>query len=312
MTIENKNKYVSLDADESIFFSRELEAVKSRSYDVEYPELKARRLIPVDTEANAGARSIVYQQYDQVGMAKIIANYADDAPRADVKGKEFTVAVKDLGASYGYNLKEVRAARMAGKPLEQRRANAARRAVLQKENNIAFFGDAETGLRGLLNHPNILEYTLPNDGSGSSKLWSSKTADQILRDMNNTANNIVEQTKGVETPDTLLLPVNQYTFIASTPRSSTSDTTILEYFLRNNPFINNVEWVNELDSAGAGGVDRMVAYKRSPDKVTLDVPSDFEQLPPQERNFEFVVPCTSSLAGVILYYPLSVCFADGL
>src|SRR5690554_6770859 len=64
-----------LDANESVFFARELEYVKSRSYDKKYAELKARLLIPVSSEAEAWADAIVYESYDQVGAAKLIAGY---------------------------------------------------------------------------------------------------------------------------------------------------------------------------------------------------------------------------------------------
>ena len=92
-----------LDADESVFFARELEHVKAQSYDVQYPELTATKNIPVSSEAGPGAETITYQQYDSVGFAKIISNYATDLPRVDLKGKEFTAKVKSIGASYPAN-----------------------------------------------------------------------------------------------------------------------------------------------------------------------------------------------------------------
>jgi hypothetical protein len=304
-------KSVNLDANESVFFARELESIKARSYDVKYPELKGTMLIPVSTDAGPGAESITYHQFDSVGVAKIIANYADDLPRADVLGKEFTSKVRGIGASYGYNLQEVRAAAMAGKPLQQRRANAARRANDQTVNNIAWFGDATHGLLGLLNNPNITAATAPN-GTGGFPQWTTKTAAEILADLNNTVNGIISLTKGVEVPDTVLLPVEQYTLISTKQNSTASDTTVLQYFLRNQPIINRVEWVNELKdvatppSGAAGPVDCLVVYKRDPDKLTLEIPQAYEQLPVQERNLEFVVPVHSRCGGVIIYYPLSV------
>lgn len=304
-------KYQNLDADESIFFQKELEAKKAKAYDVQYAELKARQVIPVSFEAGPGAESIKYEQYDSVAVAKLISSYADDLPRADVKGAEFISPVKSLGASYGYSVQEIRAASMAKKPLEQRRANAAKRAILQKENDIAMSGDSATGLKGFLNHSAVPLVVLPADGTGSSILWSAKTADLIIRDLNLVANTIFSSTKGVEMPDSLLLPIAKYAYIASTPRSSTSDTTILEYFLANNPFVKQVGWLNELTGAGAGGLDRLVCYKRDPDKLTLEVPQDFEQFPEQERNLEVVVPCHSRVGGVIIHYPLSLAYADG-
>lgn len=301
-----------LDANESAFFQRELEFVKSNTYDVKYPELKARRLFPLNPEADPGATKITYQQYDQTGMAKIIANYADDLPRADVKGKEFSSPVKELGAAYGYTIKEIRSSTMVGKKLDQRRSNAARRAIAQAENKFAFIGDTATGLPGFLSNANVPTVTIPADGTGASKLWTAKTPALILRDLNLLANSPAVNTKGVEVSDTILLPLEQFTYIASTPRSDNSDTTILKYFLANNPFIKQVEWVNELAGAGAGSTDRAVAYRRDPMALTLEVPSDFEQLEPEKRNLEFIIDCIESFGGVIIYYPLSVAFGDGI
>lgn len=301
-----------LDANESAFFQRELEFVKANTYDVKYAELKARRLFPLNPEADPGATKITYQQYDQTGIAKIIANYADDLPRADVKGKEFSSPVKELGAAYGYTIKEIRSSTMVGKKLDQRRSNAARRAIAQAENKFAFIGDSATGLPGFLSNVNVPTVTLPADGTGASKLWTTKTPAQILRDLNLLANAPAVNTKGVEVADTLLLPLQQFTLIASTPRSDNSDTTILKYFLANNPFIKQVEWVNELAGAGVTATDRAVAYRRDPMALTLEVPSDFEQLEPEKRNLEYIIDCIESFGGVIIYYPLSIAFGDGL
>lgn len=43
-------------SDASVFFARELDYVKSQSYDVEYPEFTALKLFPVSSEINPGAR----------------------------------------------------------------------------------------------------------------------------------------------------------------------------------------------------------------------------------------------------------------
>lgn len=311
-------EFVNLDAGETLFFSRELESRKAKTYDVIKAPLKAFELFPVDSSAGAGAESIAYEQYDITGMAKIIANYADDLPRADVKGKEFVGKIKSVGNSYGYSVQEIRAAQMAGKGLAQRKADAAARTQRETWNKIAFYGDADNSLPGILTNPNIPSSSAPN-GAGGTPEWSTKTATEILKDLNDLANTIVSSTNGAEQPDTIVLPVGQYTLIASTPRSTTSDTTILEYFLTNNPFISTVEWANEMDSAqlAANGVvgftgDVAFAYRKSSDVLTLEMPQMFEQFPPQERGLEFVVPCHSRIAGVLVYYPLACRFLDSI
>ncbi len=305
------NAFTNLDAAESVFFERELEHRKSKTYDVIRAPLKAFELIPVSTEAGAGAESIVYEQYDSTGIAKIIANYADDLPRADVKGKEFTAMVKSVGNSYGYSLQEVRAAQMAGKSLEQRKANAAGRSQREKWNKIAFFGDEENNLPGWLNNPNVPSAPVAAGSSGDTE-WVNKSPSEKLKDMNDAANAIVALTNGAEIPDTLVLPIEQYSDIASTARSDTSDTTILEYFLKNNPYIKSVEWANELAGAFPGGTDGFIVYRRDPDAMEFEMPVSFEQLPVQEKGLEYLVNCHSRVAGTIVRYPLSQSFKYGI
>lgn len=312
------NGFASLrqDTGETFFFARELEYIKSKSYDIEFPEMKAFKHLPISTEAGEGAQAITYAQFEEVGLARIIESYADDLPRADIRGKEYTSQVKSVGASYGYSVQEVRAAIYVGRSLTQRQANAARRANDQQINRLAWFGNATYNILGILNTPNIPEYLVPDTGVGSTTQWINKTPDQILYDLNSITNSIVALTKGVEMPNTVLLPVAQYTLIASTPRSATSDTTILEYFIQNNPFITTVDWVPEL--AGAGPIvssvatDLFIAYDKNPDKLTMEIPMPFTQYPPQERGLEFVVPCESRYGGIITYYPLSLAIGYGI
>lgn len=307
-----KREFQKLDADESIFFARELESVKSKTYDILFPEYKALSLIPMGEQADPGAETIKYEQYEEVGIAQLLASYADDVPRADVLGKEFRAPVKPLASSYGYNLQEIRAAKMAGKPLAQKKANAAKRAIDYKQNVIGFFGDSATGLLGLLNHPNIQEYTVPADGTGASKLWSTKDADLILRDMNGVVNQVFTVSKGVHQADTLLLPIDAYTMVATKRIGIDSNMTVLKFFMESNPFIKEVTWLNELKDAGAGSTDRMLAYMKSPDVLNLEIPQPFEQLPVQEEGFEFITYCHQRTGGVTVFYPLAICFADGI
>ena len=299
------------DAGEGIFFARQLEHIKAKSYDKKYPFLKARRLIPLNLDADPGAETITYEQYDQVGMAKIIANYADDLPRADVRGKEFTSKVRSIASAYGYNIQEIAAARMAGKPLVARKANAAKRANLIIENSIAWKGDAVHGLGGFLNNPNITEVVLAADGTGNSKKWANKTNDQIVRDAVSLATQVHQISKGTEVVDTLLLPIETWDLI-SNARLPNTGISVREWILSKNPHIKRIDWLTELETAGAGGTTRMVAYRYDPDAVTLEIPEDYRQMPVQERNLEFVVNTHQRCGGVLFYYPLSVAYADDI
>ena len=303
--------FKNLDEGESIFFARELEHIKSKTYDIKYPFLKARQIFPLEFEANAGAETITYEQYDQVGLAKIISNYSDELPRADVKGTEFTSKVRTIAASYGYNYDEVQAASMAGKPLATRKSNAAKRAHMVLENRIAFFGDVEHNIQGFFDNPNIQEVVLAADGAGSATTFASKDGDQIIRDITNLFTAIHDISSGVEVADTLLLPVNQYNLI-SNKRLPDTGQSVIKFIMENNPHIRDVVWLTECKGSGAGSTDKMVAYRRDPDALTMEIPSEFKQLPVQEKGLEFIVPTHHRFGGVLIYYPLSVAFSDGI
>lgn len=304
-----------LDAAENIFFARELEQIRAKSYDIKYAERKSRQFIPVDNSIDNGAEVVTYSQYDRVGIAKIIASYADDLPRADVKGKQFNLAVKGLGSSYGFSVQEIRTAQLAGKPLEQRKANAAMQAIQDKIDAIAAVGDTATGLIGLFNIPNAQTFTIPA-GAGGQTRWNfgvtPKTGLEVIKDMNSAAHTIVTTTKEAEKPDTMILPISQYAYIASTPLQSGSDTTILQFFLRNSPYIKNVDSWEKLAGAGSGSTDRMLVYRRDIDALALVIPQEFESFPPEMDGLETKVACHARCGGVQCFYPMSVLYADGI
>lgn len=295
----------TLDDGESIFFARELEHIKTQLFDIIYPELKARLFIPVDNSAGPGAESITYHQFDKIGMAKIIADYSDDLPAADAVGKKFTSPVESIGNSFKYSRQEVEASAMVGRSLPTMKAMAARRAHEQKVDEIAALGDASTGLLGFLNHTSV------PFGPAVTGTWATATDDEILGDLNEGVTTMVTTTNAVEAPDTILMSPEKFTFI-SQKRLVDQNTTILEFFLRTNPFVQNVDHWYRLSDAGAGGTQRMVFYRRDPMVLTLEIPKEFEQLPVQERNLAFVVPCHSRIGGVIVYRPLAILYRDGI
>ena len=300
-----------LDAGETAFFSRQLEAVKSRTYDTKFKTLKALDLLPISTDAPSGADTITYRRFTDAGLAKIIADYAHDFPRADVYGEEVTCKIYSIGTSYGYSIKEIRRAQMAGINLDQRRANAARRANDELVNKLALTGDAATGINGLLSYPGVTLATIPN-GAGGSKAWNTKTPDEIVNDIQVMIDAVMVPTNSREVPDTLLLPIEQYNHIANTRMSGNDDNTILTFILKNNPYLKRIDWLAELATAGEGGTARAIVLTLDPEHVTLEIPQAFEQFAAQWKGMEAEIPCHSETAGIIVYYPLSVAYGDGI
>lgn len=298
-----------LDAMGNAQFAKALEVVRRNNLELRFPQFMARQLVPVKNDIDPGVQVITWRSYGPVGMAKIISNYADDLPRADVQGEENSSKVYSIGNSYGYNIDEVAASAYSGQALETKKAAAARRANEERVEALTAVGDSRFGILGLLNQPNALVYTVPA-GAGGSTTWALKTPDEILADLNGIKRAVINTTKGAEKVNTIVLPETQRGIIQTTRLSDNSDTTIEEFWTKTNPGIEILGW-ERLAGAGAGGTDRIVAYNRDPEYIELNIPKEWTELSPQERNLEVVVPCHSRFGGVVLYYPLSMIYADG-
>lgn len=310
-------------ADEaSVFFARELDFVKAQSYDVEYPELTALSLFPASSEADEGAETITYYTYDKTGVAKIIDNYSTDLPRADVDGTPSYAKIKSLGASYGYSAQEMRASRLAGKSLDSRKAESARYAIDSATNRIAWAGDKNSGLMGVLSEgQNIPMFTILTGAESGKTSWLEKTADEILDDINGMAKTVSRLTKNVERPDTLCVPADVFMHI-STKRIDGIDKTVKNFLLENSPYIKDIVSAAELDADSvdtnpyakntAGGKGVAFLFTKDKRKLSLENPMPYNQYPVQVKGLETVVPCEARTAGVIVYYPMSAIIAVGV
>lgn len=312
MKTKNGNKR-RLDASESPMFLRAAEHVMAQTYDVQYPQYTALQYIPVSNEGGA-ADTIVYRQFDEVSVAKIINNYATDFPRVDVKGKEFRQAVKDIGNSYGWNVQEIRRAIYEGLPLDAMRARVAREAHVRLWNKIAWMGDVQAGLQGILYHPNVTKAAAVT----GSWVIGSTANDLIMKDVNIAIQGPYLLTKGVETVDTCLLPLDKYSALATTPYSAQVPTFLLDILKAGNPGVlfAPVLEMGALPVNPRTGVatptNVILTFRRDPSKVWFALPQDFEQIEPDKEGMEYVVPCHSRTGGVITPYPLSIRVTDGI
>lgn len=302
----NINPEVRTDAKYSAILARELEFVRARTFDIVYPEKKARRLIPVDNEVPAGAQTVSYDQWDSFGMAAIISNYADDLPLVDVMKERFSNSIETVGDAYQYSIEDLeRVAMVPGARLNQRRAAAARLFVENRFEDIAAFGYAIGGLKGLLNHPNI-SLTAPITGT-----WSGATAEEMVDDLNKLVQAVVDQSEETFLPNTLVLDSVSKGRLANKKFVNT-DTSAKKWFLDNNEYINSIEtWYKTKLADAAGTGPRFICYRRDPMVLQLVIPKEFTQLPPQARNLSFVVPCHARIGGVTMEYPMAASYMDG-
>lgn len=300
-----------LDANETAFFARELEHVYTKTYDVQYPENKARSLLPVDTSVSNADETYTYYQFDVFGKAKLVNNMASDFPLVGTNGKKFTSGVRSMGDAYMYTIQDLRAAAKVGRPLDAKLAMAARRMIENLIDDLACTGDSDNGITGLANAANIQAVTRTSGTGGDT--WALKTGAEMLADVNKLTKAIFDTTKGIITPDTLVLPTAVYSEAATRRVDGFNTTVLLDYIKASTPWIKTIEFWPKLDLAGAGGsVNRTLAYLKSEEVASLVIPQDFEQFAPQARNLAFIVPCHARCGGVKVPYPKGIAYMDNL
>ncbi len=317
------------DSDEAATLARQLLFVQAKEVYQQFTALKATKFIPVDGSVPSGASAFTTPIYSQSGVAKIVTNYGNGFPSAEVKVQENISPVRSIGDSYHYTIQDIRAAAMAGQqPLDQRRATVARMVHDRKVERIAAWGDSVFGLPGFLTATSTPAGT-PSAGavivlnkSSSPAItggWESATPAQIYTDLVKIGAQVSTQSQGVFEGNTLLLPIAAYELLAQ-PYSTLNPTTILDAFLAGSTHIRNIEWWSMCDNLDEDATNpisnstktRGVVYQRDPMVLDLKIPQQFEQFAPQLVNMQFNIPCHSRIGGVPIYYPAAVCYVDDL
>lgn len=301
-----------LDRSESRWFENQITWVQEEVINWEFGETKNRRLIPTKFAPNPGIQAIETRMHTITGMWKLIENHGQDLPLIDKYAVRSQIKPKIFGAAYSYTKDEIRTARMNNLNLDTDKATDTKLTYEQQENTIAWFGDAVAKLQGFIAHPLAIKMSLPADGKhgGTSITSKAEEPSKILRDLNSIANISKKMSMGRCIPDTLLLPPDDYTAIATSRIDATSDTTILEFFMKANRHITLIEDLPELSGAGDNGGDIYQCYHRNPKSVVNHVVLDFTQYPPQDKGLDALVPCEAKLAGVELKRPLTCAWTE--
>ena len=139
-------------------------------------------------------------------------------------------------------------------------------------------------MTGLLNNPLVTIIEAAASGTGSSTLWSTKTADQMITDVQAALTGVYVGSLTVEMADTVLLPIAQMQLLANTRIPNTYGNA-LDYLMKYNLYTQTtgapltIRGILNLDTGGHGGSARMVAYRRDPQVVKLHLPMPHRFLP---------------------------------
>lgn len=220
------------------------------------------------------------------------------------------------GEQAAWTVFELASSMQLGRPVDTDKVTALTLKWNMDADEEVYVGDTVMGVTGLLNNTAVTTSNVVNGALGTPT-WATKTPVEILKDVNDALMAAYTASGYAVVPDTLLLPAPQWGYLTATLISTAGNQSILS-FLQNNSIalarngrpleILPLKW---LTGAGAGGTDRMVAYRRDPKYVRFPfVP--LQRLPLQYQGLHQVSTYYGRLGVVEFRYPETAIYKDGI
>jgi hypothetical protein len=309
-----------LDAGDSFFLTTELESLDPADYYEIVPSRLGRRFFPPVDGVAPYDTVYKYAMTRLRGRAKRTGPKSKDAPMVSVVKTEHTQAIETFEDAFGWTVDEIKAARAKNLSLDTDSFKAAVVGLEQSVDGSIALGNTDASIFGALNNDNVDDITSIGKTGGGGWLSAGVLPKEIIADVAKMLSEIRASLKqatvpGVQVPVfqrfTLLLPTDYLTKIATTPRSDTSDTTILDYILTNfRRWLAAVEDWWQLDEADNGAA--MAVMYPALDSGALNplcggaiLPMDYEQLAPQESGRNVTIPAAAKAGGVVNRYPMA-------
>lgn len=184
----------------------------------------------------------------------------------------------------------------------------------------AYVGFKTYGTTGLLNNPDALITDAAATGASSGTTFKSKTPDQILNDINTAI--LTAWARAEYDLDAVLnhivMPYEQYNYLATTRVSELAEKTVLTFLLENNVanqngsdlFIGATAWCK--GAAADGSSDRMVVYCNKERFLAMDelVPLTRAMTSPNTQFFCYDTAYAGNVSEVEVFYSETIVYVD--
>ena len=301
-----------------------LEHISDKMLEVKFPELLWRNTVPasaVDTSVHPGANTASYTVEDHRGMGQFVGRRGQISPTVGLAHDKVSVPMRRSAVAAEFTTKDrdrfnlMQQTMGNGGDLFSKLGRAMTKASERHQEVTFFYGFDEVGYEGYLDYSLVPTTTAVDPGAGTE--WVNKTPSQVIADINDAITSVMDATKNIHVPNRVELPTSQFNFIASQPRSTNSDTTILQFLLKNNAAqahggTLDIRPLRYLDGAGAGATDRMRISTVKEDVMWLPQSMALSMLNPQEVNLTVNLIGEYEFGPIHIIEPLSQLNVDGI
>lgn len=178
-----------------------------------------------------------------------------------------------------------------------------------------YVGFARYGTTGLINNADVTV-------TSASTTFANATSPDDILDIINTAILDAWAAAGYDLdaiPNHIIMPYEQYNYIATTRIGQLAEKTILTFLLENNVakqngsdlYIGATAWCK---GAGAGNTDRMVAYCNKERYIAMDelVPLTRAMTTPNAERFSYDTAYAGNVSEVEVFYTQPIVYVDGI
>ena len=181
-----------------------------------------------------------------------------------------------------------------------------------------YAGFKKVSSTGLCNNPAITRASA-RQGAGGTTTWRSKTADEILNDINSALSAVWQANDCASDglPNHILVPVEQYGMLVTRKVSEDSERSIMTYIKENNiaaqqgkPLeIDACKWCSAI---GSNSADRMVVYMNQLDRICFNLTQPLRRLETETADLRIKIPYIAQFSEVRFLYPSTVRYIDGI
>lgn len=290
--------------------ARDLQAIDSVLYEAPREELVARSILNVKTDIHPGAETYAYNVLTRSGAAKILANGADDVPLVDTDLKRHVLFIYSIAAAFRYSVQEIREAQLTNTSIDATKAETARRAISEKENNLAFVGSEAYNIMGIANATGIQVVNALTNGAAGSTKFRDKTSDQVVEEIRKAKAKITTLPGFGAAQLVLALPPDQYEELNR--RYSDYDARTIRKVIEENGWFKAIVRVPDLKGVGTENSDAMIIMDQSKSTSELILPMDITRHPEEYTFPNYKVPLEERFGGVALRAPHAVVRVDGI
>ena len=305
-----------MDADQTLYTTRELEFVERQSYDVLYPEFLSDWLWPVHMDAPSGAERVGHESYDKHGEGEITSDEANDAPVSSVSKKTFKQDAVTIRDSARWTVHELRQEAMANmgnlrsssnKSLIQRRLDASRFAIEKSKERAVSLGwsDEHKTIKGIYNTDSLVTLK-PSNLNISDWFDPNTTADSMHQELNALITYFLRINASLLKPNTIVATTDVIR-VLNDKRLDHTRGSVLNYLEMTNKKL-GLQFVayDRIDSDLENNKSRLFIYDRRPKVINQYIPQPIEMAPQDRDAFTYKIQSRMRIGGVSVKYKTGV------